>query len=95
MIKEALIPYRPKRIYLFGSRAHHTQDDLSDVDLVIIKKTKKPFFDRLREVGKLLPINLGAIDILVYTPDEFSKMSENGNPFAEMILEEGKIIYEA
>lgn len=94
MIKEALVPYRPERIYLFGSQAHNTSDELSDVDLVIIKKTKKPFFNRLREVGKLLPTNLGAVDVLVYTPDEFLRMSENGNAFAEMILEEGKIIYE-
>ena len=94
-VKQALLPYRPQRIYLFGSQAHGTSDELSDVDLVIIKKTKKPFFDRLREVGRLLPVTLGAVDILVYTPNEFLKMTEDGNPFAEMILEEGRVIYEA
>ncbi|MBW1778413.1 MAG: nucleotidyltransferase domain-containing protein [Deltaproteobacteria bacterium] len=94
-IKQALMPYRPERIYLFGSFVHGTSDEASDMDLVIIKKTKKSFFDRLRVVGKLLPLELGAVDILVYTPDEFLKMAENGNAFAEMILEEGQLIYEA
>ena len=57
-IKGALMPYHPQKIYLFGSHAHGTSDKLSDVDLVIIKKTKKPFFDRLREIRRLLPPNL-------------------------------------
>jgi len=35
-----------------------------------------------------------AIDILVYTPDEFQKMVSEGNPFLEHVLKEGKVIYE-
>jgi predicted nucleotidyltransferase len=88
-IKRALRPYRPERIYVFGSWAHGTQDELSDLDIVVIKRTRKSFFARLHEVASLLPPRFGAVDILVYTPDEFSKMREEGNAFAEMISEEG------
>jgi predicted nucleotidyltransferase len=88
-IKRALRQYQPERIYVFGSWAHGTQDELSDLDIVVIKRTRKSFFARLREVAFLLPPGFGAVDILVYTPDEFSKMQEEGNAFAEMISEEG------
>jgi predicted nucleotidyltransferase len=38
---EALAAYRPIRIYLFGSWASGEPDELSDIDLVIIKRTTK------------------------------------------------------
>jgi predicted nucleotidyltransferase len=75
----SLIPYQPERMYLFGSWARGEEDELSDLDLLIIKETESPFFDRLREV---------------YTPKEFARMRRDGNAFAEMILEEGALIYD-
>ncbi len=48
---EALRPYRAERVYLFGSAAQEEEDELSDLDLVIIKRTELPFIDRLREVA--------------------------------------------
>lgn len=90
---EALQPYEPEEVYLFGSWARGEEDDLSDMDIVVIKRTQVAFFDRLREVQRLLPAGLGGIDVLVYTPDEFAAMRENGNAFAEMIVEEGRLIY--
>jgi predicted nucleotidyltransferase len=94
-INGALRPYEPERIYLFGSLARGEADDLSDVDLVIIKNTTQSFWDRLRESGKLFSASTGrGADILVYTPEEFSEMLARGNAFAEMIVEEGRLIYD-
>ncbi len=90
----SLLPYQPERMYLFGFWARGEEDELSDLDVVIIRKTESSFFDRLREVAKLLPGNLGGVDILVYTPKEFAAMQKDGNAFAEMILEEGSLIYD-
>jgi hypothetical protein len=42
----------------------------------------------------LLPRGLGAVDLLVYTPEEFERMLEEGNAFAEMIVEEGRRVYD-
>lgn len=92
---DALIPYGPDRIYLFGSWATGEADELSDVDLVVIKRTPAPFFDRLREVARLLPTPSPPVDILVYTPEEFARMRADGNAFAEMIEAEGVILYDA
>ena len=49
-IIQVLHPYQPDRIYLFGSWARREEADLSDLDVVMIKSTLLPFFDRLREV---------------------------------------------
>jgi len=92
-VLKALRPYDPEKIYLFGSWARGEGDELSDLDLVVIKKTKTPFLKRLREVAGLLPPDMGGIDILVYTPAEFQRMAKEGNAFAEMIIEEGELVY--
>lgn len=94
-LAKALIPYGPQRIYLFGSWARGEADELSDIDLVVIKTTAAPFLDRLREAARLLPSDVGAIDILVYTPEEFAHMKAQGNAFAEMIEDEGMVIYDS
>jgi len=90
----SLLPYQPERLYLFGSWARKEEDELSDMDVVVIKETSSPFFDRLWEVSSLLPAEIGGLDILVYTPEEFAKMQREGNAFAEMILEEASLIYD-
>ncbi len=70
-------------------------DELSDVDLVIIKRTTEPFWDRLRAAARLFSGTIGrGADILVYTPEEFSDMLARGNAFAEMIVEEARLIYD-
>jgi predicted nucleotidyltransferase len=90
---DALRRYQPERVYLFGSWARGEADDLSDLDVVIIKRTTAPFFDRLSQVASLLPAGLGGVDVLVYTPEEFAAMQGDGNAFAEMIVEEAELIY--
>jgi uncharacterized protein len=89
-----LLPYEPDRLYLFGSLAREENDDLSDIDIVVIKQTQSPFFERLHEISRLLPEDLGGVDILVYTPQEFKTMQMEGNAFAEMIQEEARLIYD-
>jgi uncharacterized protein len=91
---DALRPYGAERVYLFGSFARGEADDLSDVDLVVIKRTAQPFWERLREVARLFPPDQGRVDVLVYSPEEFSAMLANGNAFAEMVAEEGRLVYE-
>ncbi|MCH8127498.1 nucleotidyltransferase domain-containing protein [candidate division KSB1 bacterium] len=92
-IKERIAYYDPEKVYLFGSYARNEVDDVSDIDLVVIKETHESFFDRIRNVIKILQIDR-AIDILVYTPGEYEDMLQGGNAFAEMIAEEGVVIYE-
>lgn len=93
IVSHLVAGYDPERIFLFGSRARGEADELSDIDLVVIKRTGAPFFDRLRDVARLLPAGAGGVDVLVYTPEEFERMQQEGNAFAETIAVEGQELY--
>jgi predicted nucleotidyltransferase len=88
-----LLPYGPEKIILFGSAARGDADEHSDIDLIVIKRTNKRFIERLIEAGTYLPIT-ARVDIFVYTPEELEAMIEEGNPFIESALRDGKIVYE-
>ncbi|MBI5411224.1 MAG: nucleotidyltransferase domain-containing protein [Nitrospirae bacterium] len=90
---EALRGYQPECVYLFGSAARGEADELSDLDVVVIKPTQSSFFERLQEVGRMLPAEAGPVDVLVYTPEEFAAMQREGNAFAEMVAKEGLLVY--
>lgn len=91
---EDLKRYDPQRIILFGSAARGDVDEHSDLDFVVIKETDQPFLDRLKEVA-LMCSDRGAIDFFVYTPQEWQRMQEAESPFAERVLQEGRVMYEA
>ncbi|MDP2587504.1 MAG: nucleotidyltransferase domain-containing protein, partial [bacterium] len=46
--------YKPERVILFGSYAWGTPGKGSDLDLFIVKKTKKRKIERTHEVTKLV-----------------------------------------
>lgn len=92
-VVSALREYEPDRIILFGSQARRNADQYSDLDMVIIKETDERFLDRLQTVYELVQPRF-AMDVLVYTPQEFTEMQERGNSFVEMVLKEGIVVYE-
>lgn len=91
--KEIAKKYRPERIYLFGSFAWGKPNKDSDVDLLIVKKTKKNFFQRNLEVRKIID-GVIPVDILVRTPREVEKRLNLGDFFYQDIVEKGKCLYE-
>lgn len=91
---ECFKKYNSEKVILFGSWARGDMDEYSDMDFVIIKKTKKRFLQRLAEVARFIDNRLPNIDVFVYTPLEFKGMIERENPFIQNVLEEGKVVYE-
>ena len=89
LIKE----YDPEKIILFGSRAEGKDNEGSDIDLVVVKVTKKRLLDRHIEVETLLADRAVPIDIIVYTPDEMRNLYSMGSPFVEEIVEKGRLLY--
>ena len=85
--------YRPEKIYLFGSFAWGKPTKDSDVDLLIVKKTKKRFFQRNLAVRKIIDGAL-PVDILVRTPEELKDRLNLGDFFYRDIIEKGKSLYE-
>ena len=85
--------FHPQKIILFGSFAWGKPNKDSDVDLMIIKNSKKNSFLRQLSVRRIIK---GAIpvDILVYTPAEIKNRLNLGDFFIRDIIEKGKLIYE-
>jgi len=93
-VVECIKRYNPEKIIIFGSYVRGEMDEYSDLDFVVIKKTKKRFIRRLIEVAELIDLDLGKVDVFVYTPEEFKEMIERENPFIENVLKEGRVVYE-
>ncbi|MBI3391557.1 MAG: nucleotidyltransferase domain-containing protein [Nitrospirae bacterium] len=86
--------YKPERVVLFGSLATGEVNETSDLDLLIVKETPLPFFERLREVALLCGLDVGA-DLLVYTPGEVELALRENRFFREEILGKGREVYRA
>ncbi|MBL7156133.1 MAG: nucleotidyltransferase domain-containing protein [Candidatus Pacebacteria bacterium] len=85
--------YKPEKIILFGSFAWGDPTKDSDVDLLIIKKTKKRFLKRQMEVGRIINGELPT-DTLIRTPLELKKRLDLGDFFYKQIIKKGKYLYE-
>lgn len=84
----------PEKIILFGSLVHGSVRESSDIDLVIIKKTKKRYWERMKELSKVVRPRL-ACDFFFYTPEEWKGALAKGRSFVKKEMEgRGKVIYE-
>lgn len=77
---------------VFGSYARKAENRKSDLDLILVQKTEKRFFERYDDIIDIYGYLKGIpTDILIYTPEELSRMS--ARPFIRNALEEGVTIY--
>lgn len=84
--------YNPEKIILFGSAARGEFRLGSDLDLLIIKETQKPFLERNIEARGFINPTV-PVGIFVLTPKEFERARKNWQPFVVDVLEEGRVIY--
>ncbi len=60
---------------LFGSYARGTATEHSDLDIIFVEETNKPFLSRLDPYfSPLSDLMNGGVDVFVYMPDEFKKI---------------------
>lgn len=85
--------YKPEKIILYGSFAQGQVHEWSDLDIVVVKRTNKRFYDRLHEVSRLADSRVGA-DFLVYTPQEFKEMSKWNYFIRDEVVKKGRVLYE-
>ncbi|MBU4483096.1 MAG: nucleotidyltransferase domain-containing protein, partial [Actinobacteria bacterium] len=79
---------------LFGSYARGTATEHSDLDIIFVEETNKPFLSRLDPYfSPLSDLMNGGVDVFVYTPDEFKKMKKKF--FIQRALKEGVVIFES
>jgi uncharacterized protein len=90
--KQIVKNYKPEKIILFGSFTSGRPKSSSDVDLLIIKETKKPRVERIKDVLMHVESNL-PLEPLVYSPKELNERLALGDFFFQDILEKGKVLY--
>lgn len=90
-IVKQLEPYKPEKIILFGSYASGKPHEESDVDLLVIKRTKEPFLERQVKVQLLLR-STTPVDAFVFTPKEFEQ-ARSKSILIQEAMEKGKLIY--
>lgn len=87
--------YKPEKIILFGSLAWGKFGPDSDIDLMVIKRTAKDYFERNDDFIKKVDTNVDAPkDIIIYTPGEIKKRLVLEDDFICDIISKGKILYE-
>ncbi len=88
-----------ERIIVFGSVARTIEEDAetlgewSDLDLVVVAETEKPFYERSRNL--LLRVRPGvSVDVFVYTPSEWEELKAERLFVQSEMMEKGKVVYE-
>lgn len=91
-IKEKLVR-RPEveLVVLFGSYARGRRDLLTDLDVLVVMRSEKPFVERVAALYRELGVGVD-MDLVCYTPEEFARMKES--PFVKRALAEGVVLYE-
>lgn len=95
LIEEIVLGYEPEKIYLFGSYATGKQTADSDIDLFIVKNTRKRKIERNREVRKCIKTfpEVG-VDIFISTPSELEEGLQETINIGKEAVTTGKLIYE-
>lgn len=85
------------RALLFGSIARGDASRHSDVDLILVQRTSARFLARYEGLYDQLCAALpeAAIEPLIYTPEELSRLSATDSPFVRRALQESVCLYES
>ena len=70
---------RVDQAWIFGSLGRPGFGPESDIDLILVVQTDKPFLERARDFFDVMDLAL-SMDLLVYTPMEFRKFTSDPSP---------------
>src|SRR5437588_6704226 len=85
--------FQPDMIILFGSYAYGKPHEESDVDLLVIMRTKNAIDQSIRI--SMAFKRLFSFDLIVRTPWQIERGLKDDDWFLREIMEKGKVLYEA
>ena len=94
LAEEIARKFQPDKIVLFGSYAYGTPSRDSDVDLLVILKTKQRPPEQAVAIRRAVKCPF-PLDLLVRTPEQVKERLHLGDYFLQEIMSQGKILYEA
>lgn len=94
VVKRIASRFNPDKIILFGSYANGTQNDDSDLDLLIVQDSDLPMQKRGLDIRMSLLGTMIPMDILIYTKSEFDQEKNSSLSFLNSAIKNSKILYE-
>ncbi len=95
VVRRIVAAVDPDKIILFGSYAHGTPHEYSDLDLFVIKAGNYNRLDLQGEIDSLFWDMSLPIDVLVRTPEQMERALAQGNSLIRVqVLQKGKVLYE-
>jgi len=86
--------FRPDKIIVFGSVARNEMRQNSDLDLLVVMKSKLPSYKRAVPMYLMLQKVRFPMDILVFTPSEVMKWRGATNHIITEAFTHGKVVYD-
>lgn len=80
-----------ERVSAFGSFARGRRDLGTDLDVLVVWETDKPFVERLRFLYSRVHVPVD-LDMVCYTPAEFQALRDG--PFLRHVVREEVLLYE-
>lgn len=93
VIENLKLAFSPEKIVLFGSYARGDFHKDSTLDLFVIAETDARFVERIRSAIEVTG-GTPTVEPIVYTPEEFQLMNDQGEGFIESAINEGVMLYE-
>jgi hypothetical protein len=81
----------PSRIILFGQKTHHGSDEIRDISLCVIVDT-----DDKEYLEGIIYMNVDhdvSFNLLIYTPEEWVRLTQDNLSYAHKIAEKGTMVY--
>lgn len=91
-LRPLLVERDARAAWIFGSHARGTAAPESDIDVIVVAPSDRPFVDRFRDYLPAILAVGAAVDLFVYTPDEFERMQAEERPFLTAALESAQRI---
>lgn len=94
IVQRIVRAFDPRRIMVFGSRSRGDGNPGSDVDLFVEMETELNPPMRRQAISRLFGLRDWAMDVVVYTPDEVSRLKNVVGTLLYTIEREGRLLYE-
>lgn len=94
VVSKITTQFDPERVILFGSYAYGKPKPFSDVDLLVVLKTRERTLAKQVEIARALSPHPFGMDILVRTPEEMEQRINLGDAFLQEVAQKGKVLYE-
>ena len=94
IVRKIVAAFNPRRIILFGSRAHGDQRENSDIDLFIEMETNLHPIRRRTQIRELFERQWWSMDLIVKTPEEVLRERNSLISLVPDIERKGEVLYE-